>query len=219
RRTWARKGREGQDQSVDLRKLVEAAAKLTLKLADARQTILLDCSFTGFVGTEQGGVLPVMFRVSAEWKCLQESDPKKITRPLNVLMMERYDGAPSKADEDSQRCHDDGGVPSGVALAADMEQMAARKEVCFAIQTSLRIAGERLRNNLMKLCDNMVFRLLRSRLRQESRRRHGMAKHLERLLYSQPHPYNSVMLEMETPVTSMPWFTLSPGCLNPLALR
>lgn len=63
--------------------------------------------------------------------------------------------------------------------------VAQNKEVCFTIQVSLRNAGERLHRNLTLLCDNMVLKLLGSRLRQERKHRHGLAKHLEGLLYKQ----------------------------------
>ena len=71
-------------------------------------------------------------------------------------------------------------------LTADMELMAEHREVCFTIQVSVRALGERLHQNLLKLCDNMALKLLRSRLRQERRHRQGLAKHLDGLLRHPP---------------------------------
>ena len=82
-----RKPKDGQDQSRDLQKLVEATAKLTLKLADAQQVLLQDCGLTWFVSAEPGGILPTMFGVSSEWRKLQETSPHLITSPLPTLMM------------------------------------------------------------------------------------------------------------------------------------
>ena len=76
-----------QHRDRDLQQLVEATARLTLKLADAQQVLLQDCGFTWFVSTEPGGILPTMFGVSAEWKKLKESSPHLIKSPLPTLMM------------------------------------------------------------------------------------------------------------------------------------
>ncbi|CAE7853719.1 unnamed protein product, partial [Symbiodinium sp. KB8] len=76
-----------QHRDRDLQQLVEATAKLTLKLADAQQVLLQDCGFTWFVSTEPGGILPTMFGVSAEWKKLKESSPHLSKSPLPTLMM------------------------------------------------------------------------------------------------------------------------------------
>ena len=46
------------------------------------------CGFTWFVSTEPGGVLPVMFGVSSEWRKIQEQSPQQLKRPLHVIMME-----------------------------------------------------------------------------------------------------------------------------------
>lgn len=84
-----RNARQGQgNQDRDISKLVEAAAKLTLKLADEHQLLLQDCGFTWFVSTEQGGVLPMMYGISSEWKKLKEETPQQITRSLHALMLE-----------------------------------------------------------------------------------------------------------------------------------
>ena len=47
----------GQPES-DINKLVEAAVKLTLKLADEHQLLLQDCGSTWFVRSEQGAYSP-----------------------------------------------------------------------------------------------------------------------------------------------------------------
>ncbi|CAE7403450.1 pol [Symbiodinium sp. CCMP2592] len=232
-----RNGRPEQgSQERDITKLVEAAAKLTLKLADEHQLLLQDCGFTWFVSTEQGGVLPMMFGISSEWKKLKETNPQRITQPLNVLMLEcivtelqarlRKIGEDTSVKTDAIQagwCTDQGEWnyktwdPTQKELVAttrepmpttavesllievladikepgilhkfhathtlheDMDKAEDNKEVCFTIQVSLRNAGERLHRNLTQLCDNMVLKLLRSRLRQERKRRHGLAKQL-----------------------------------------
>ena len=58
------------------------------------------------------------------------------------------------------------------------------QEVCFSIQVALRgEAGQRIYQNLNKLCGNMVLKLLKSRLRPDRSQRNGMAKMVEALLY------------------------------------
>ena len=72
-------------------------------------------------------------------------------------------------------------------LALDAEHMKILTHPpTLYIEVSLRNAGERLHRNLSLLCDNMVLKLLSSRLRQERKHRHGLAKHLEGLIYKQP---------------------------------
>ena len=68
-------------------KLVQATAKLALRLADANQVILQDCGFTLFISKEEGSVLPVMFGVSTEWRRIKEA-PEQVTRPLNSIALE-----------------------------------------------------------------------------------------------------------------------------------
>ena len=80
--------KSNQNMDKDMQQLLNATAKLTLQLADAHQTILLDCGFTWFVSTEPGGVLPVMFGVSSEWRKIQEQNPQQLKYPLHVIMME-----------------------------------------------------------------------------------------------------------------------------------
>ena len=233
-----------QHRDRDLQQLVEATARLTLKLADAQQVLLQDCGFTWFVSTEPGGILPTMYGVSAEWKKLTESSPHLIKSPLPTLMMncilEELVARMKRtvAEESMQKaalqagwCTDAGGwvykqwdpikkelvdtkeapwtltaletivkeiqtdirepgnlhkFQASQPLSEDMEMMAEHREVCFTIQVSVRATGERLYRNLRKLCDNMVLKLLRSRLRQERRHRQGAAKYLDGLLRRQP---------------------------------
>ena len=80
--------KSNQNMDKDMQQLLNATAKLTLQLADAHQTILLDCGFTWFVSTEPGGVLPVMFGVSSEGRKIQEQNPQQLKHPLHVIMME-----------------------------------------------------------------------------------------------------------------------------------
>lgn len=239
-----RNTRQGQgNQDRDISKLVEATAKLTLRLADEHQLLLQDCGFTWVVSTVQGGVLPMMFGISSEWKKLRDENPQQITRPLHVLMLEciltELQARLKKVVEDP--AVREAGIQAGwyteqgvwlyktwdpiqkqlvaatrepmttttmenliievladikeqgvlhkfhasQTLQADAEMTAENKEVCFTIQVSLRNAGERLHRNLSLLCDNMVLKLLSSRLRQERKHRHGLAKHLEGLIYKQ----------------------------------
>ena len=236
-----------QPRDRDLQQLVEATAKLTLKLADAQQVLLQDCGFTWFVSTEPGGILPTMFGVSAEWKKLKESSPHLIKSPLPMLMMncileemvarmrrtvaeegmrqaalqagwcaETGDWLYKQWDPIKKELVDTEAAPLTLSaletivkeiqtdirepgnlhkfqasqpLSEDMEMMAEHREVCFTIQVSVRASGERLYRNLRKLCDNMVLKLLRSRLRQERRHRQGMAKYLDGLLRRQPCTY------------------------------
>ena len=60
---------------------MEAAVKLTLKLADEHQLLLQDCGSTWFVRSEQGGVLSMMFGISSEWKKLREENPYRSSDP------------------------------------------------------------------------------------------------------------------------------------------
>ena len=83
---WERSAIGSERQEAQ--QLLEATAKLALRLADAHQILLQDCGFTWFVGTEQGRVLLIMFGVSAEWKRLKEQTPHLLKKPLHVLMME-----------------------------------------------------------------------------------------------------------------------------------
>ena len=69
-------------------------------------------------------------------------------------------------------------------LTEELANQAMDQEVCFSIQVALRgEAGQRMYQNLNKLCDNMVLKLLKSRLRPERNQRNGMAKLVEELLY------------------------------------
>ena len=113
-----RRGRERSatgSERKEAQQLLEATAKLALRLADARQILLQDCGFTWFVGTGQGGVLPIVFGVSAEWKRLKEQTPHLLKKPLRVLMMEcilnelttTQEGDPGR---DSQKHGDPGGL-------------------------------------------------------------------------------------------------------------
>ena len=77
-----------RQEAPDIQKLVEATAKLALHLADANQVILQDCGFTLFISREEGSILPVMFGVSTEWRCIKEATPEQVTRPLYSIMLE-----------------------------------------------------------------------------------------------------------------------------------
>ena len=187
-----------QRRDRDLQQLVEATARLTLKLADAQQVLLQDCGFTWFVSTEPGGILPTMFGVSAEWKKLKESsggwaykqwDPTKKElvdtkeAPLTLTALETIVKEIQTDIREPGNLHK---FQASQPLSEDMEMMAEHREVCFTIQVSVRASVERLYRNLRKLCDNMVLKLLRSRLRQERRHRQGAAKYLDGLLRRQP---------------------------------
>eukprot|EP00439_Symbiodinium_sp_Y106_P021033 s6166_g2.t1 len=224
----------GTNLSRDINKLVEAAAKLTLKLADEHQLLLQDCGFTWFVSSEQGDVLPMMFGISSEWKKLREENPQQIKRPQlasrrpwttprcasrrsrRVGARKRGSGSTRPLDPIKKELVAATREPLTAATMeriiiemltdikepgvlhkfhashtpqADANKTSENKEVCFTIQVSLRNAGERLHRNLPQLCNNMVLKLLGSRLRQERKHRHGLAKHLEGLLYKQCWAY------------------------------
>ena len=62
------------------------------------------------------------------------------------------------------------------------------QEVCFSVQVALRgEVGQRMHQNL---CDNIVLKLLKSRIRPERNQRSGMAKLVER---TQPCLYSLEM--------------------------
>ena len=87
-RGQGRSDQRSQQDATDLQKLLEATAKLTLKLADASQMVLQDCGVIWFVSVEAGGFLSVMYGVSAECKHIKEATPAKLTRPLFSIMRE-----------------------------------------------------------------------------------------------------------------------------------
>ena len=69
-------------------------------------------------------------------------------------------------------------------LTQELANQVMDQEVCFSIQVALRgDVGQRMFQNLNKLCDNMVLKLLKSRMRPERNQRSGMAKLVEELLY------------------------------------
>ncbi|CAE7740415.1 unnamed protein product, partial [Symbiodinium pilosum] len=69
-------------------------------------------------------------------------------------------------------------------LTQELANQAMDQEVCFSIQVALRgEAGQRMYQNFNKLCDKMVLKLLKSRLRPERSQRNGLAKMVEELLY------------------------------------
>ena len=63
----------------------------------------------------------------------------------------------------------------------------------------------------------MVLKLLGSRLRQERKHRHGLAKHLEGLLYKQCWAYACKILV--TRAMSMLWCTFLLGCQLAVVFR
>ncbi|OLP95953.1 hypothetical protein AK812_SmicGene21867 [Symbiodinium microadriaticum] len=170
-----------QHRDRDLHQLVEATARLTLKLADAQQVLLQDCGFTWFVSTEPGGILPTMFGVSAEWKKLKESSPHLIKSPLPTLMMtcilEELVARMQRtvAEESMQKAALQAGWCTEAGGWADKQWDPIKKELVDTkeapvtltaletiVKVSVRATEERLYRNLRKLCDNIVPKLLRS---------------------------------------------------------
>ena len=87
---------------------------------------------------------------------------------------------------DMQTLLQEPGVLRKFQASQPMETTTDHKEVCFTVQVALREdkAGL-LHQGLTKLGDNMVLKLLRSRLRPERTQRHGLAKHVSDLLRQQ----------------------------------
>ena len=136
--------KSNQNMDKDMQQLLNAAAKLTLQLIDVRQTILLDCGFTWFVSTEPGGVLPVMFGVSSEWRKIQEQNPQQLKHPLHVIMMEcimaELRARLTKTSQEEAMKWD----PVKKALttmAKDPRSMPALDKIIAEIQADLQVPG------------------------------------------------------------------------------
>ena len=82
------------------------------------------------MGTEQGGILPVMFGVSVEWKRIKEQTPHLLKKPLHVLMMECI--LQELAARVKRTVQDE--TARSMAIKADWLTEA----VCFTIQVALR---------------------------------------------------------------------------------
>ena len=69
-------------------------------------------------------------------------------------------------------------------LTQELANQVMGQEVCFSVQVALRgEVGQRMHQNLSNLCDNMVLKLLKSRVRPERNQRSGMANLVEEMLY------------------------------------
>ena len=100
RRTKPGKGQGRSEQrsrqdTPDVQRLVEATAKLALRLSDANQMLLQGCGFLWFVSREGGSILPVMFGVSAEWKTHRGNNPREGDSAVEL----HHDGI-QQADQD-----------------------------------------------------------------------------------------------------------------------
>lgn len=74
---------------MNLDEAVQLMAAVTLQLVDQSSRIQLDTSFLLTIKNEGGpeNLLPVMYRVWAQWKKIQAEEPEKLERPLRCSML------------------------------------------------------------------------------------------------------------------------------------
>ena len=83
------KGAKKEASKMDVNEAVQLMAAVTLQLVDQSNRIQLDTGFLMTMKNEAGpeNMLPIMYRVWAQWKKLQAEEPAKLERPLRCSMM------------------------------------------------------------------------------------------------------------------------------------
>ena len=74
-------------ESVELQAMVQQMAALVLRQGDDIQRLQVDTSFFLVMGSvAPQTVLPIIYKVAAEWKKLKQGNPKALDQPLRVVM-------------------------------------------------------------------------------------------------------------------------------------
>ncbi|CAE7853504.1 unnamed protein product [Symbiodinium microadriaticum] len=84
------KGRGKKDAvSMEVQEAVQLMAAVTLQLVDQANRVQLDTSFQMTMKNEAGpeNMLPIMYKVWAQWKKIQNEEPSKLDKPLRCSMM------------------------------------------------------------------------------------------------------------------------------------